>query len=105
MHFNLWDPGTALSNNLARFNLMNNICKLTQFVVSTINRETHAKHLAKNFMENVVLSFGIVAIIVVDSDNQLNIIFKDICAALGIIYWTIVRGITKVRALKNITAF
>ena len=65
---------------------------LMQFVVSTITTEKHAKHLAKLFMENVVLSFGMVAILVVDVNSQFKSVFKDMCTALGIIYWNIARG-------------
>ena len=65
MHVNLWAPGTALSNNSSGHNLLNAMCDLTQFVVLTYTTETHAEHLAKLFIENVVLLFGMVAILVV----------------------------------------
>ena len=67
MHVDLWDPGTALSNNSAGSHLLNMVCYLTQFVVSTITVETHAEHIAKIIMENFVLSFGMVVILVFDT--------------------------------------
>ena len=65
---------------------MNYMCDLTQFVVSTITTETHAEHIAKGFMENVVLLFSMAVILVVDAGSWFNIVFKDMCASLGIIY-------------------
>ena len=65
---------------------MNDMCDLTQVFVSTNTTETHAEHLAKLFMENVVLSFITVAIFVVDANSQFKSEFKDMFAALGIVY-------------------
>ena len=47
MHVNLWYPGTALSENSTGRHLLNAMCDLTQFVISTIITETHAEHLVK----------------------------------------------------------
>ena len=47
MHVNLWAPGTDLSENSVGSHLLNAMCDLKQFFVSTITRETHAEHLAK----------------------------------------------------------
>ena len=60
--------------------------------MSTITTQTHAEHFAKTFMENAILLFGMVAIFVVDADSQFKSVFKDMCAALGIIYWSLDRG-------------
>ena len=86
MHVGLWATGTDLSNNSAGRHLLNAMCDLTQFVVSNITTETHAEHLAKLFMENVILLFGMVAIIDVGTNIRFNSIFKDMCTDLGIIY-------------------
>ena len=67
------------------------MCDLTQFVVSTITTETHAEYFAKLFMENVVLLFGMVLILVVDDNSRFKIVFKYMCASLVIIYWPLVR--------------
>ena len=63
------------------------MCTLTQFFVPTITKEVHAEYLTKLFMENVVLLFSMVVILVVGANSQFNSIFKDIFTALGIIYW------------------
>ena len=68
------------------------MCDLTQFVVSDITAETHAEHIAKNFIKNVVLLFGMVVILVIGVDCQLKRVLKYMCAALGIIYWPLAGG-------------
>ena len=68
------------------------MCDLTQFVFSAITTETQAEYLTTKFIENVVLSFGMVAIIDVDANSQFRSVFKDMCTALGIIYWSLVLG-------------
>ena len=43
-------------------------------------------------MENVVISFGIVAILIVNVESWFKSVFKDMYAAPGIIYCTLTRG-------------
>ena len=52
--------------------LLNSMCDLTQFVVSSITFETKATVLTRLFvMEDVVLSFDMVAVVVVvDADSR-----------------------------------
>ena len=50
--------------------LMNAMCDLTQFVVSSIIENPTAESLAQLFMEDVVLTFGMVAVVVVDADSK-----------------------------------
>ena len=92
MHVDLWDPGTSLSKNSSGHHIINDMCDLTQFVVSTNTPETHSEHLTELFMENVVLSFGMVVIIVIDANSRFKVVFKDMCAALIIIYWPLAFG-------------
>ena len=58
-----------------------------KFVLSNITTETNAEHLAKLFMKNVVLLFGMVVILVFKFDSRFENVFKDMCAALCNIYW------------------
>ena len=48
------------------------------------------KHLTKLFMENIVILFGVVEIIAVESGSWFKRIFKDMCTSLGIIYQLLV---------------
>ena len=56
---------------------MNSMCDLTQFVVSTLVENASSEILAQLFMETVVLSFGMVAVVVVDADSKFLGIFKE----------------------------
>ena len=42
---------------------------LTQFVISSVVQDINAEILAKTFMEEVALSFGMAEVIVVDADR------------------------------------
>ena len=105
MRVKLWAPGTALSKNLSGINLLNAMCDLMQFFVSYIPTETHVEHLAELFMENVVLLFVMFAIFDVDTNSWFKSIFKDMCAALGIIYSPIARGDHKSMRVENYHLF
>ena len=51
-----------------------------------------SENLAQLFMEQVVLSFGMVAVVVVDVDSKLLHNYKDMCATLDITCWPLSRG-------------
>ena len=101
MNIKIWDPVTDISKNSTGRHLLKSICDLMQFVVYTITTETHVECLANHFMKNVVLLFSMVTIIVVSAGSWFNIVFKDMCAALGIIYWTFAHGNNKVMSVKK----
>ena len=56
-------------------------------------------------MENVVLSFGMVAILDIDADSQFKNVFKYMCASLRIIYWTLARGNHKGTSIEKYHRF
>ena len=62
------------------------MCDLTQFVISTIVIEPDSASLAKTFMESVVLSFGMVAVVVVDADSKYRGIFESLCTILKLTF-------------------
>ena len=45
------------------------MCDLTQFIISSIATDTKAESLAKLFREEIMLSFFMVAVVVVYSDS------------------------------------
>ena len=92
MHCNIWLPGGLLisdNDKLAVFNLM---CDLTQFVVSceVLNMNSHS--LSKRFMEDVILSFGMVTVVVVDANSKFCSVFEAMCTALKIHFWPLARN-------------
>ena len=58
------------------------MCDLTQFVVSTIVTNPTSHLLAKLFMEQVVLTFGLVAVVVVDADSKFLNVFRSMIRKL-----------------------
>ena len=68
------------------------MCDLTQFIISTITFDIKAETLAKLFMENVVLAYGMVAVVVVDDGSTFKGLFQDMCSALKLTLWPLARG-------------
>ena len=87
MHVDLWMPGKLLDEEGRTLQLMNCMCDLTQFVISIIVKEANSMNLGKLFMEQVVLSFGMVAVVVVDADSKFLHSFKEMCKPLHISLW------------------
>ena len=63
--------------------LMNCMCDLTQFVISILVNDARSEVLAKLFMEQVVLSFGMVAVVVVDADSKFLNVFEKMWVSIG----------------------
>ena len=61
-------------------------------MVSIIVVNASSEILAKLFIEQYVLSFGMITVIVVDADSKLLGIFMAICNALDIQFWPLSRG-------------
>ena len=70
---------------------MNAMCDPTQSVISSIVTDANAETLSKLFMEQVVLRFGIVAVIVVDAYTKFLSTFEAMCSILGIHFWPLAR--------------
>ena len=79
MHVNLWSPGKFIDDDGNTLQLMNCMCALTQFVISIIVDDARSDTLAKLFIEQVVLSFGMVAVVVVNADSKFLGLFEK-CA-------------------------
>ena len=92
MHVNIWSPGHLVDTKKDTIQQMNSICDLTQFFISSIVQNINTEILAKTFMEKVVLSLGITALIVVEADNKFKSVFEEICTALKIHLWPFARG-------------
>ena len=105
MHVDLWLPGKLLDSEGNTLQLMNAMCDLTQFVVSMLITDATAEHLGKIFMEQVVLTFGLVAVVVVDADSKFLGLFEDMCHRLGFIFWPLSRGYHKALSVEAIIVF
>ena len=79
----LWSPGKT-ETKLGFKHLLNSMCDMSQFVVSVPVKQTSASYLARVFMENVLLKFGICAVIVVDDGSTFRGLFEEMCSLLKI---------------------
>ena len=53
MHIYIWSPGQLVNTKTDTFQLMNSMCDLTQFVISSVVWNINAEILAKTFMGEV----------------------------------------------------
>ena len=72
--------------------LMNSMCYLTQFIVSSITCKIDSVSLAQLFMSDVVLSFGMCSVVVADDESPFKGAFTAMCLALKINVWCLSRG-------------
>ena len=94
MNIDIWSPGHLVDKYYSRITiqLMNSICELTQFLIFSAVRNIDAEVLAKAFMEDIALLFGITAVVVVDADSKFRSISEEMCTALNIHFWPLARG-------------
>ena len=81
--------------------LLNCMCDITQFFISILVDDASSKNLGKLFMEQVVLSFGIVAVVVVDANRKFLNLFQDMYQRLDFIFWPLARGDHKGNSVEN----
>ena len=79
--------------------------RLDSIVISNVIFDPTAGSLAKLFMEQVVLSFGMVAVIVVDSDSKFKSLFEKVCSILKITFWPLARGNHKANSTERYHGF
>ena len=81
------------------------MCDLTQFLISSITINTKVESLAKLFMEEVMLSFGMVSVVLLDTDSRFRCVFEAMFKFLQIILWLLARGNHKVNSAKTYHRF
>lgn len=79
----IWCPGNTVSLTGIKY-ILNCMCDMTQFVVPTALAHITSSDLAKAFMENVLLKFGIYIVLVVDGGSTFMGIFIHMAKALNI---------------------
>ena len=105
MHVDLWMPGKLVNESGKTLQLMNRMCDLTQFVISILVDDARSEILAKLFMEQVVLSFGMVAVVVVDADSKFLHLFQEMCSKLDFLLWPLARGNHKGNSVEKYHRF
>ena len=85
-------PGNALYGNKYGCHLLNTMCDHTHFFISSVITSTTVESLAILFMEEVVLSYEMIAILGVDADSWFKGTLEAMCKILRITYWKLLRG-------------
>ena len=79
----IWSPGRA-ETALGFKHLLNAMCDMCQFVISIPIKNMSASYLARLFMEQVLLKFGICAVVVIDDGSTFRGLFEEMCSLLKI---------------------
>ena len=79
----IWKPGDV-RNGDGFIGLLNSMCDLTQFVVMAPVVKLEASYIARVFMENVLLKFGLCALVVIDEGKEFCGLFRTVCRMLNI---------------------
>ena len=105
IHVDLWLPGLTENSNGNKLYLMNCMCDLTQFFISSVTASIDAGTLAEIFMADVVLSFGMYFVVVIDYGSTFKSVFISMCKSLSIHYWCLSRGNHRGNSVKHYHRF
>ena len=86
MHLDIWSPVNVLNKHEDGRHILMCMCDLTQFIVSYILIDTRSEDLSISFMEQVILTYGMVAVVVVDADSWFRSTFESMCKLLKLIF-------------------
>ena len=92
MYVDLWSPGVNEDMDVNKGYLMNSMYDITQFIVSSPTFDITAAHLAQFFCVDVIFSFGMCSVVVIDDGSSFKYVFMDMCKKLGLTYWVLSRG-------------
>ena len=84
---------------------MKTMCDLTQFVVSILVEEATSEMMEKLFIEQIVFTFRMVAIVIVDAGSKFLVLFEEMCRVLGFKFWPLLRDNHKGNSVENTTDF
>ena len=82
MHVDIWSPGIIETDDGNEGYLMNWMCDLTQFIISSVTHFTDAATLAHIFMSDVVSIFGMFCVVMIDDGSTFKHVFIDMCNAI-----------------------
>ena len=106
MHVDLWSPGGVVTDDKGNKGyLLNAMCDITQFAITIPTYQINAATMATLFMENVVLTLGMCAVVVIDDGSPFKGVFKEFCDILGIKYWCLARGNHKGLSVERLHRF
>ena len=92
IHVDLWSPGLTEDSSGQKIYLLNCMCDLTRCIVSSITTSTDSSTFAQIFMSEVVLSFGMCSMVVIDDGSTFKSVFILMCTELKTNFWCLSRG-------------
>ena len=72
--------------------LMNSICDLTQFIVSSSALDIGAAFLVQLYVSDMVVNFRMCNVVLIDDFSAFKIVFVGLCTSLYINHWCLSRG-------------
>ena len=85
IHVYLWMPGKYIDSN-GKMVLMNAMCDMSQFVVGVPVINESSATLAENFLQHVLMKFGLCYLIIIDDGNPFKGAFVAMCTSLDLNY-------------------
>ena len=92
IHVELWSPGLTKNLDGNKLYMMNCMYNLTQTVISSVTTSIDASTLAYIFTGDVVLSFGMCSVVVINNGSTFKSVFISMYKALKIHNWCLSRG-------------
>ena len=92
MNVDLWLPGATANADGEKGYIMNSMCDLTQFIISSVTYKIDSTTLALSFMSDIILSFGMCIVVVVDDGSPFKDAFTAMCLTLKINFWCLSHG-------------
>ena len=105
MPLNIWSPGNVLNENEDGGDIFNCMYDLTQFIVSCILIETRSEALSIFLMKQVILTFGMITAVVVNTDSRFRSTFEAMCKLLKLIFWSLSRRNHKGNSVESYHKF
>ena len=85
--------------------LLNSMCDISQFLVSSPTVDINAAHLAQLFVPDAIMTFGICSVIVINNGSSFKEVFIEMCDALELTHWCLSRGNHKHNSVERYHIF
>ena len=69
MHVDLWSPGAIEDEVGQKGYLMNSMCNISQFIISSPTTDITVVHLGQLFIADVIFAFGMCSVVVIDDGS------------------------------------
>ena len=92
MHVDLWSHGIIEDVDGKKIHLLDFMCDFSQFIISSITISTEAHILVRIFMSEVVMTFGMYSVVIIDDNRPFKYVFIIMCEVIKLGYWCLSRG-------------